>query len=271
MRLIYPSKSVPRVLALHWFERSRLAVRPLRGIRTRDTRPYHRSGSLPRAFIPLQSFTRRSPLPFGSSTALSRFLAPSAQTSRQSHRSRAYLPRVTLRPCGSSPPRRFSPMTASPVSFNRARSRGSPFRALPDEGLLASRRDLPSCDWRSRSCNPVPTEVGSRCVIHPRGLRASAFRLRTSVSVSRTLPFGRSRVVPGQASASTSRQARPGSRTRPRSRGFLPSSAGVTASGFLRRRGTLALLGFSSLRRSPSLAWDTNTPVEPGCPDCAAC
>jgi len=195
MRLICPSKSVPRVLALHWFERSRLAVHPPRGLQTRDTRPYYRSGSLPRAFIPLQSFTRRSPLPFGSSTALSRFFAPSAQTSRPSHRSRAYLTRVTLRPCGSSPPRRLSPMTASPVSFNRARSRGSPFRALPDEGLLAFRRDLPSCDWRTRWCNPVPTEVGPRCVYIP-----GAFMPRLSAPhVGFRFPAPSFRSVPGRS------------------------------------------------------------------------
>jgi hypothetical protein len=86
--------------------------------------------SLPQAWIPLQSVTRVSARRNMPAPSLSRGFIPQQRNPNvPSHRSRACLARVMLRPRGSCPPRRLAPGTISPMCFNRARSWGSPFRA----------------------------------------------------------------------------------------------------------------------------------------------
>jgi hypothetical protein len=81
----------------------------------------------PSGLAPLQSMTRVAAHRRARSHEVS---APSAQPSRRDPPLPGPYPaRVTLRPHAYHAPRRFTPSTASLVSFNQARSRGSPCRA----------------------------------------------------------------------------------------------------------------------------------------------
>jgi hypothetical protein len=144
--------SAPRPRAL-LVRRSHLAVRPPRGVRSRgnppeSTRRYPSSG-----FHPAPESDPGIPVPLVASVVLS-CVRLTASSGRVYHTPRTVLNRslevlrphsatqscestnpglprfpVMLRPRTYHVPRRLSPRRISPVSFNRARSRGSPFRA----------------------------------------------------------------------------------------------------------------------------------------------
>jgi len=127
-----------RTPAPHWFgaPASRLeprlrVTRPPRGPSRPEILPVSPVWPLPQASIPLQSFTRESPCTDKPRTALSRGFSPHRRNPAvQSHHPRGF------QPPGHVASSRFLPastpcslQTASPVCFNRARPRGSPFRA----------------------------------------------------------------------------------------------------------------------------------------------
>lgn len=99
--------------------------------------------------------------------ALSRFFPHQHYPVNRSHRSRAYLARVMLRPRAYSAPRRVAPPSTCLDSFIQVRSRGFPFRALPRMDRLASRRDIPSCDspFHAESRSGEPDRVIASRVI----------------------------------------------------------------------------------------------------------
>jgi hypothetical protein len=125
------SRRFPRDPAPHWFGAPTPWFRPPRGFQSRGaarlTDRHPPSG--------LDSASESCPAilaPCGAS-ALPRFLAPSAPPiRREPHTPGPSSSRVTLRPRASAAPRRLPPSTNSPIYFNRARSRGSPYRASPD-------------------------------------------------------------------------------------------------------------------------------------------
>jgi hypothetical protein len=82
---------------------------------------------------------------------LTRFLHPrSATLFTEIHRSRVLPSRVMLRHRTYHVPRRLTLSVNSLVSFQPSALTGCmPFRALPSRDRLASRRNIPSCDWLS--------------------------------------------------------------------------------------------------------------------------
>jgi len=116
-----------------------------------------------------------------------------------SHRSRSCLLRVLFRPCRSCRLRRLAPVAISLVVSTR-RARG----VLPSELdttriASASRRSLPSCDWR---CGvTLPNGPAIRRFPSPRPPLASfAFRLQCIAGLS-----PRDRWIPGRFGSSTAR------------------------------------------------------------------
>jgi hypothetical protein len=131
------SRSPPDVLASYSVRRSHLAVRPPRGLRTpgalrlTGTRDSRRISPRPRV---LPGFPRT----VSGASALPRFPSPPAQPNRPSHHSRASNPGSCCVHARSSVPRRLAPETVSPVSFNRARSRGFTLQSLTRRGSRPS-------------------------------------------------------------------------------------------------------------------------------------
>jgi hypothetical protein len=122
LEVLLPNPSAPLVRRPH------LAVHPLRGVQIRATQPFYWSSCLPRASTPLQSLTQQSL--HGCARPLSRGSSPPQRNPiDDSHQSGPSTVPVVRRPHAYHAPRRFFPSSISPVSFNRARSRGSPFRA----------------------------------------------------------------------------------------------------------------------------------------------
>jgi hypothetical protein len=144
------SRRRPSALASHWFGAPASWFKhPPRGIRNGGTRFYPNRGDPSSGLGPTSEFELGSATPRQTRRPRSHEVShPRSATHPPRFTTPGFcLPRscfvLALTMCLDALLPRWTPWCPS----NQARSRGAPFRALPDKDRPAFRRGFPSCDW----------------------------------------------------------------------------------------------------------------------------